>query len=201
VVEATFLGNPVGDNPNGAGLYRFYTADQRWPEFADFDYAGWYEEVMRPIAQRRPSKLYAMKRFNGRQHIDLGNIGPFGGMFVPYNLPAYYRTGDPDAAARLEMDKSMMGMMYGWMFKIYMLDRFMEFMAVDGWNTAAYADVKAGRNVDPRWLPTDAMMELSHGIRREGALTCDRCHGPDGVLDWLALGYTPDEAAELGRAR
>ena len=199
--DATFLGNPVGDNPNGAGLYRFYTADARWPEFADFDYAGWYEEVMRPIAGRKPSKLHAMKRFNGRQHIDLGNIGPFGGMFVPYNLPAYYKDGDPDAAARREMEKSMMGMMYGWMFKIYMLDRFMDFMAIDGWNTAAYADVAAGRNVEPRWLPTDAMMELSHGIRREGALTCDRCHGPDGVLDWVTLGYTPDEAAELGRAR
>ena len=199
--DATFLGNPVGDNPNGAGLYRFYTADARWPEFADFDYARWYEEVMRPIAGRKPSKLHAMKRFNGRQHIDLGNIGPFGGMFVPYNLPDYYRDGDPDAAARREMEKSMMGMMYGWMFKIYMLDRFMDFMAIDGWNTAAYADVAAGRNVEPRWLPTDAMMELSHGIRREGALTCDRCHGPDGVLDWVTLGYTPDEVAELGRIR
>ena len=46
--DATFLGNPIGDNPNGAGLYRFYDAAHRWPEFADFDYAGWYERVMRP---------------------------------------------------------------------------------------------------------------------------------------------------------
>ena len=40
-----------------------------------------------------------MKIFNGRQHIDLQNMGPFGGMFVPYNLPLYYRTGDADQAA------------------------------------------------------------------------------------------------------
>ena len=199
--DATFLGNPVGDNPNGAGRYRFYTAPHRWPEFADFDYAGWYEETMRPLAQRRPSKLYAMKRFNGRQHVDLGNVGPFGGMFVPYNLPLYYRDGDPDAAARRELDKPMMGMMYGWMFKLYMLDRFMAFMAVDGWDTGAFAAVRAGRTAEPRWLPNDAMLEVSHGIRREGALTCDRCHGPDGVLDWDALGYTPDEAARLAAAR
>ncbi len=199
--DASFLGNPVGDNPNGAGLYRFYDAAHRWPEFADFDYDGWYERVMRPIATRKPSRLYAMKRFNGRQHIDLANIGPFGGMFVPYNLPLYYRDGDPDAAARAEMDKSMMGMMYGWMFKFYMLDRFMAFMTIDGWNTGAYADVKAGRNVEPRWLPTDALLEISHAIRREGALTCDRCHGPEGVLDWRQLGYTEAEIADLSAPR
>ncbi|MBE0566544.1 MAG: hypothetical protein IH621_11325 [Krumholzibacteria bacterium] len=199
--DATFLGNPVGDNPNGAGLYRFYTADERWPEFADFDYAGWYERVMRPIAQRRPSKLHAMKRFNGRQHIDLGNIGPFGGMFVPYNLPLYYRDGDPDAAARAELEKPMMRMMYGRLFKHYMLDRFMAFMTIDGWNTGAYAEALAGSGTDPRWLPNDAMLEVSHAIRREGALTCDRCHGPDGVLDWTALGYRPGEIAALAAPR
>ncbi|MFN2369757.1 MAG: nitrite reductase [Candidatus Krumholzibacteriia bacterium] len=181
--DATFLGNPIGDNPNGAGLYRFYTADHRWPEFADFDYAGWYERVMRPLAARRPSRLYAMKRFNGRQHVDLGNIGPFGGMFVPYNLPLYYRDGDPDLAAREELKKPMMGMMYGWLFKFYMLDRFMAFMTIDGWDTGAYKEALSGRGIDPRWLPNDAMLEVSHAIRREGALSCDRCHGPDGVLD------------------
>jgi len=190
--DATFLGNPIGDHPDGGGRYRFYDAAHVWPEFADYDYAGWYEEVMRPLAARKPSKLYAMKRFNGRQHIDLQNIGPFGGMFVPYNLPAYYRDGDPDAAARAEMDKSMMGMMYGWMFKLYMLDRFMGYMAIDGWNTGSYDDVRAGRRVEPRWIPTDAMLEISHGVRREGALTCGRCHGADGVLDWVGLGYERD---------
>ncbi len=30
--DCTFLGNPIGDNPNGAGLYRFYDAPHRWPE-------------------------------------------------------------------------------------------------------------------------------------------------------------------------
>jgi len=187
--DATFLGNPIGDNPRGGGLYRFYDAAQRWPEFADFDYAGWYEETMRPLAARRPSKLYAMKRFNGRQHIDLQNIGPFGGMFVPYNLPHYYRHGEPAVAAGLEMEKSMMKMMYGWMFKIYMLDRFMSHMAIDGWNTGSYEDVRNGRRVEARWLPTDAHLEISHGVRREGALMCGDCHGPDSVLDWERLGY------------
>ncbi len=200
--DCTFLGNPIGDNPNGADLYCFYDAPHRWPEFKDFDYSGWYEDVMRPIAKAgRRSKIYPMKRFNGRQHIDLGNIGPFGGMFVPYNLPDYYRNGNPDQAARLEMEKSMMGMMYGWMFKFYMMDRFMSYMAIDGWNTEAREDARAGHNTEPRWLPTDAMLEISHAIRLEGALGCDDCHGPTGVMDWQALGYTAKETDELKAER
>ncbi|NMC42395.1 MAG: hypothetical protein GYA46_00615, partial [candidate division Zixibacteria bacterium] len=45
--DATFLGNPIGDNPNWKNLYRFYNPTHVWQEFADFDYAGWYENVMR----------------------------------------------------------------------------------------------------------------------------------------------------------
>jgi len=195
--DATFLGNAVGDNPNGAGLYRFYNPTHIWPEFRDFDYASWYEKVMRPIARRKPSKLYPMKRFNGRQHIDLQNMGPFGGMFVPYNLPLYYRTGDADQAARVEMRKPMMKMMYGFMFDKYLMDAFMEYMDVDNWDTGAYDDVLNLRKVEPRWLPNDADMEISHAVRREGALTCERCHSDHGVLDWKALGYTPAEVEAL----
>jgi hypothetical protein len=95
----------------------------------------------------------------------------------------------------------MMGMMYGWMFKLYMLDRFMSYMDIDGWNTDSFVDVRAGKQVEPRWMPTDAMLEISHGIRLEGALDCADCHGPDGVMDWMALGYTEAEAAELARPR
>jgi hypothetical protein len=191
--DATFLGNPIGDNPNGAGLYKFYNPTHIWPEFRDFDYDAWYEEVMRPIAAKKPSKLYAMKYFNGRQHIDLQNMGPFGGMYVPYNLPAYYTSGDPDLAAREEMKKSMMKKMYGSMFDLYLMDDFLKFMHTDGWNTRAYKDVSEGKQVEARWLPNDAMLEISHSIRKDGALSCNDCHSPHGVLDWSALGYTDDE--------
>ncbi|MGB5174319.1 MAG: hypothetical protein WBQ30_06210, partial [Thermoanaerobaculia bacterium] len=145
---------------------------------------------MRPIAKRKPSKLHAMKRFNGKQHIDLANTSPFGGMYVPYNLPTYYTTGDPDQAAAKEMEKSMMGLTYGRIFKFYLMDRFMSFMGADGWNTDSYDDVKAMKNVEARWMPMEASMEISHAIRREGSLTCNDCHSPDGVLDWKELGYT-----------
>jgi hypothetical protein len=203
--DATFLGNPIGENRSKNGLFKFYNPDHKWPEYENYNYDKWYEDVMRPIAQKKPSKLYAMKRFNGRQHIDLANMGPFGGMFVPYNLPAYYKDGDTDKAASTEMDKSMMKMMYGYMFKFYMLDKFIGFMddgsgdQISGWNTGSYQDVKDMKNVSPRWIPSDAMLEISHSIRKNGALTCVRCHSKDSVLDWEYLGYTTDEIEELSQ--
>ncbi len=192
--DGTFLGNPIGDNPNGLNLYSFYKPTNIWPEFADYDYAGWYEEVMRPIAKNgRPSKIYPMKIFNGRQHIDLQNIGPFGGMYLPYNLPTYYLTGDPDAAASKEMQHDMMKKMYGWMFDVYMMDKFMRFMDIDGWNRCAYNDAANIRQAEPRWIPVDALLEVSHAVRREGALTCNNCHSETGVIDFKVLGYDEEE--------
>lgn len=203
--DASFLGNPIGDNPNGENLYKFYKPTHIWPEYKDFDYDGWYENVMRPIAKKKPSKLYAMKLFNGKQHIDLQNMGPFGGMFVPYNLPTYYTTGDPDLAASKEMEKSMMKMMYGWMFDIYMMNKFMTFMDdgsgeyLTGWDTKAYdgiLNMEEGK-VEPRWIPQDALLEISHAIRRDGAYSCESCHSQNGILDWKNLGYTQDEVESL----
>jgi len=200
--DATFLGNPIGDNPNGLNLYRFYQPDNIWPEFVDFDYEKWYETIMRPIARNgRPSKLYAMKIFNGRQHIDLQNMGPFGGMFLPYNLPTYYTTGDPDRAVKVEMNHSMMRQMYGLMFKFYMLDRFISYMDVSSWNIASYEDAKNLRKVEPRWLPQDASLEISHAVRVDGALTCHNCHSPSGILDFEALGYSDRDCVSLRMER
>jgi hypothetical protein len=139
-----------------------------------------------------------MKRFNGRQHVDLQNATPFGAMFVPYHLPTYYCTGDPARAARIEVAKPVMRLVYSSMFKYYMLDDFMAFAGGDdGWNPDGYEGVASLERVEPRWIPKDANLELSHAVRRDGALACGDCHAPEGVLDWRALGYTPEEAAEL----
>ena len=200
--DATFLGNPIGDHPDGGNRYRFYRPGDVWPEYRNYDYAGWYERTMRPLArQGRSSKIYAMKVFNGRQHIDLQNMGPFGGMFVPYNLGTYYTTGNPDSAAKVEMRHPMMRKMYGRMFQMYMMNRFMGYMDIDGWNRGAYRDAVALRHVEPRWLPQDASLEISHAIRRTGALTCNRCHSEHGVMDFTALGYDDQKAAALRQER
>jgi hypothetical protein len=200
--DGTFLGNPIGENPNGKNLYRFYNPTNAWPEFKEFDYASWYEKVMRPIAKAgRPSKIYAMKLFNGRQHIDLQNMGPFGGMYLPYNLPTYYTSGNSDRAASVEMQSGMMKMMYGWMFDFYMMDKFMSFMEIDGWNTGAYADASANRKVEARWIPQDASLEISHAIRKTGALTCSNCHTSNGAMDFISLGYDGSEVSFLQEPR
>ena len=117
-----------------------------------------------------------MKLFNGKQHIDLQNISPFGGMYIPYNLPVYYTSGSADLAAQKELEKSMMKMMYGPLFKYYMMDKFMRFMDTDAWHTSAYKDAHSLRKAQARWIPNDAMLEISHAIRKEGALTCTDCH-------------------------
>ncbi len=196
--DGTFLGNAIGDNPNGRDLYKFYNPTHIWPEFADYDYDSWYENKMRPIAKNgRPSKLYPMKLFNGKQHIDLQNITPFGGMYLPYNLPTYYTTGDPDKAAGIEMQHSMMKRMYGWMFKYYMMDKFMSYMDADQWNGDSYDDASRLINVEARWIPQDASMEISHAIRREGSLSCNNCHAANGIIDFKFLGYDEDEVVDL----
>ena len=128
------------------------------------------------------------------------HLSPFGGMYLPYNLPTYYPTGSPDSAARREVQKPMMKMMYGEMFNYYiyyMMDKFVPFVDAGEWHTGAYDDVVHLRKVEPRWIPNDALLEISHAIRRKGALTCQNCHSPDGVLDWRALGYTEEEITSL----
>jgi hypothetical protein len=200
--DGSFLGNPIGDNPNGKNLYQFYKPTHTWPEYKDFDYSAWYEKVMRPIAQKgRPSKIYGMKLFNGKQHIDLQNMGPFGGMYLPYNLSTYYTTGNPDSAASAEMKHGMMKKMYGWMFDVYMMDKFMRFMEIDGWNRCAYDDATSLNHVEARWIPQDAGLEISHAIRRTGALTCVNCHSSQGMMDFKELGYTDEETASLQQER
>lgn len=200
--DGSFLGNPIGDNPNGENLYRFYQPTHVWPEYKDFDYAAWYEKTMRPIAKKgRPSKIYAMKLFNGKQHIDLQNIGPFGGMYLPYNLSTYYTTGNPDSAAAVEMRHPMIKRMYGWMFDAYMMDKFMRFMDIDGWNRCVYRDAASLKQVEPRWIPQDACLEISHAIRKQGALTCNNCHSANGVMDFKKLGYNDKEVTALQQER
>jgi hypothetical protein len=41
------------------------------------------------------------------------------------------------------------------------------------------------------WTDTIRYMKINHGVQpAEYALGCLECHGPDGRLDWAALGYT-----------
>jgi len=87
------------------------------------------------------------------------------------------------------------------MFKFYMLDRFISYMDVSSWNIASYEDAKNLRKVEPRWLPQDASLEISHAVRVEGALTCNNCHSSEGILDFEALGYSDRDCVSLRMER
>ena len=47
----------------------------------------------------------------------------------------------------------------------------------------------------------DALLEASHAIRREGALSCNDCHSKNGVMDYHALGYDQEEIETLTEPR
>ncbi len=49
------------------------------------------------------------------------------------------------------------------------------------------------------WIETEMLWPLSHMVApAEQALTCGYCHSPEGRLDWVALGYSEEEAVRLG---
>lgn len=59
---------------------------------------------------------------------------------------------------------------------------------------------EAGMDYSGQWEPgaITATLQLSHGIvPKENARACQECHAPDGLVDFTALGYKPEEATLL----
>ncbi len=195
--NGTFMANALGDNPNGEGLYRALstTPNEDWAGIGDFSYDDDYEKVFRPIAVQGKSKIYPFKRFQSIMYEDLNNQGPYGGMILPVDYHTYYTTGDARDAVRVASEKKIMRMMYGAMFKFYMMDRFMAYMGVDGWDTDFSLD-----RIAPRPMRNEGMLMINHAIQKEGR-TCNECHTQNGLLDFAALGYTPEEIELLVEER
>jgi len=193
----TFMANALGDNPNGAGLYKALntTPNEAWAGVSDFDYAEDYEKTFRPITQMGKSKIYPFKRFQSVMYEDLNNQGPYGGMILPIDYHTYYTTGDAEEAVRVALDRKIMKMMYGAMFKYYMMNRFMSYMRVDGWNTDFSMD-----RIAPYLMRNEGMLMINHAIQKTGR-TCNECHTENGLLDFHALGYTPEEIEFLVEER
>ena len=122
---------------------------------------------------------------------DLNNQGPYGGMILPVDYQVYYKTGDAEAAVKAAVESPMMKKMYGTMFKLYLMDRFMSYMAVDGWNIDFSMD-----RIAPRPMRNEGNLMINHAIQKVGR-QCSECHSQEGILDFDALGYPPDRAEEL----
>jgi len=191
--QGTFMANALGDNPNGLKLYYALRMEPNrdWQGWETFDLAAAYEKRFRPIAQSVPSKIWPFKRFQAVMFEDLHNQGPYGGMILPVDYNVYYTTGDPAAAVKKAAESPIMKKMYGAMFKYYLMDRFMAYMSVDGWDV--HFDIHA---IAPREMRNEGNLMINHAIQKKGRV-CSECHSPDGILDFDALGYPPDRSAEL----
>ncbi len=149
-----------------------------------------------PIMQSGESKIYPFKLFNAMMYEDMSNQGPFGAMILPFDYPSYYETGDSKLSVLTALKVPIMKRMYEFPFKEFMMDEYMHYFGVDEWHTIY--PVKDGklRNVEPHWMRQMGTLMINHGIVKKGR-TCTECHSPHGILDFKALGYSPERAKEL----
>ncbi|MBK1719595.1 multiheme c-type cytochrome [Thiocystis violacea] len=143
------------------------------------------------------SRIYPFKLFNAMMFEDMGNQGPFGAMILPFDYASYYETGDTQASVIQAIRDPIVRRMYQQPFKLYMMDEFMSYFGVtEGWRTDyPLVDGKL-KGVEPHWMRQMGALMINHGIQRQGH-ECKDCHAPDGLLDYAALGYEPERAAEL----
>lgn len=190
--HGTFMAGALGDNPNRLGLYRSFETTPSEP-YKDFDYVGYYDRVLRPIARMGKSKIAPFKRFNAKMYEDMGNQGPFGGMLLPFDYNVYYETGNPEASVRKAMNDPIIKMMYGQVFKTYMMDDFMNYMGIEkGWT------IPFSGKIEGKWMRQDATLMLNHSITKD-ALACESCHAPKerGIMPFEELGYPRERVEDL----
>ncbi|MBK1644195.1 nitrite reductase [Thiocapsa imhoffii] len=155
------------------------------------------DENLREHMNEGTSKIYPFKLFNAMMYEDLGNQGPFGAMILPFDYKSYYETGDAAASVKQAIQDPIVQRMYQTPFKLYMMDEFMAYFGVaDGWQTNYPLVEGELRGVEPRWMRQMGSLMVNHGIQPQGR-DCIECHAPNGILDYRALGYSEERAAEL----
>ena len=154
------------------------------------------DERLRPVMNRGKSRLYPFKLFNALMYEDMGNKGPFGAMILPFDYSVYDETGDTAAAVRTAIQHPIVKRMYQWPFKVYMMDEFMRYFGVPAWSASFPMAKGKLRGVETHWMRQMGTLMVNHGIQRQGRW-CHDCHKAGGVMDFRALGYPPDRAAEL----
>lgn len=158
--------------------------------------AKWVEDKIRPLMNKGKSKLYPFKLFNARMYEDMSNQGPFGAMILPFDYPTYYETGDSLGAMTKAIQNPIVKRMYETPFKAYMMDEFMNYFGVESWsNEYPLKDGKL-RNIEAHWMRQMGTLMVNHGIQREGR-KCQECHGENGIIDFVRLGYPAQRAHDL----
>lgn len=152
-----------------------------------------YEKTFRPLGRMGKSKLSPFKLFNAKMYEDMGNQGPFGGMLLPFDYNTYYETDDTKAAVRKAMQDPIIEMMYGVVFKQYMMNAFMNYMGIEkGWT------IPFSGNIQGKWMRQDATLMFNHSITKD-ALKCESCHAAKekGIMPFEELGYPPERVKDL----
>ena len=143
------------------------------------------------------SKIYPFKLFNAYMYEDMSNQGPFGAMILPFDYPTYYETGNSRKAMKTAIENTIVKRMYQYPFKKYMMDDFMHYFGVDQWSDVYPIDKNGKlRNVEAHWMRQYGTLMVNHGIQKQG-LDCKSCHSPNGILDFKALGYSPERIKDL----
>jgi hypothetical protein len=154
------------------------------------------EENIRPLMNMAESRIYPFKLFNAMMYEDMGNQGPYGAMILPFDYNVYYETGKPKNAVVKAIQNPIVERMYQLPFKAYMMDEFMAYFGVDTWNTNFPLQDGKLVNVEAKWMRQMGTLMVNHGITRE-AHACATCHTPNGIMDFEALGYTPERIRDL----
>ncbi|MFA5511390.1 MAG: nitrite reductase [Candidatus Kapaibacterium sp.] len=146
------------------------------------------EENIRPLMNQGKSKIYPFKLFNAQMYEDMTNQGPYGAMILPFDYAVYYQTGNTTESVKKAIANPIVKRMYEMPFKYYMMDEFMYYFGVDGWQTVY--PLKDGKlyNVEPQWMRQFGTLMVNHGITGK-AHKCEDCHSPNGIMDFKMLGY------------
>jgi hypothetical protein len=91
------------------------------------------------------------------------------------------------------MEDPIIKMMYGTIFKMYMMDKFMYYMGIDkGWT------IPFSGKIEGKWMRQDATLMLNHSITKD-AMKCESCHAEKGVgiMPFEELGYPAERVGDL----
>ncbi len=153
-------------------------------------------DKLRPIMDAGESKIYPFKMFNAIMYEDMGNQGPFGAMILPFDYPSYYETGNPTESVKIAISNPIVKRMYELPFKMYMMDEFMYYFGVDGWNTDYPLVDDELQNVEAHWMRQMGTLTINHGIEK-GGYKCNQCHARKGIMNFELLGYPADRVKDL----
>ena len=116
---------------------------------------------------------------------------------LPFDLETYTKTGNVREAANVGLGR--LGMLMAGQDAWGMPNAQLSAVGANFWSGDLVGLDLPNNPMDPTYSPnspptqpTGSFVSISHAIDRRG-LTCLDCHSESGVMDYTALGYTPDQ--------